>query len=145
MPVLKAEVKALIVTALACYDTPSQVAEQVKEEFGLDLPRQHIETYNPTRHQGKNLSKSWRALFDKTREEFKAGLIDIPIAQRHYRLKVMQRIMVKAESSGNRALALQTIEQAAKETGDVYVNHPRGGSDNSPDAGKLVIEGGLPD
>lgn len=145
MPILKPDVKAHIVVALACYDTPSQVADSVKDEFGLTITRMQVAVYDPTKSQGKHLSKQWRELFAKTREEFKAGLIDIPIAQRHYRLRVMQRIVTKAERQGNRALALQTIEQAAKETGDIYVNHPRGGSDNSPDAGKLVIEGGLPD
>ena len=34
------EVKAFVVQALACFDTPSEVAKAVKEEFGLVVSRQ---------------------------------------------------------------------------------------------------------
>lgn len=122
MAALKPPVQVFIVTALACYDTPSQVAEAVKEEFGLEVSRQQVSGYDPHKHQGRNLSQQWRDLFAQARKDFIAGLIDVPIAQRAYRLRVMQRIVAKAESTGNRALVLQTIEQAAKETGDYFVN-----------------------
>ncbi|MDU2882953.1 MAG: DUF2280 domain-containing protein, partial [Enterobacter sp.] len=40
MATLKGEVKAFIVQPLACFDTPSQVVELVKKEFGLSITRQ---------------------------------------------------------------------------------------------------------
>ena len=43
MAALKSEVKSFIVQALACFDTPSQVAEAVKNEFGVVLSRQQVE------------------------------------------------------------------------------------------------------
>ncbi|WP_256345640.1 DUF2280 domain-containing protein, partial [Pseudomonas sp. F1002] len=46
----------------------------------------------------------------------------IPIANRAYRLRALGRMAEKAETMKNMALATQIIEQAAKETGDVYVN-----------------------
>ncbi|MDR0216176.1 MAG: DUF2280 domain-containing protein [Comamonas sp.] len=114
--------KRFIVQALACYDTPTQVAEAVKEEFGTVLDRGHVGCYDPTKVSGKDLAKKWRDLFAATREAFKNELTEIPIAQRSYRLKVLQRIVSKAESMKNMPLALQVLEQAAKECGDMYVN-----------------------
>ncbi|MNH39174.1 hypothetical protein D3C79_1003070 [compost metagenome] len=37
-------------------------------------------------------------------------------------MKVLQRIVAKAEAMKNMPLALQVLEQAAKECGDMYVN-----------------------
>lgn len=43
MATLKNEVKSFIVQALACFDTPSQVVESVKNEFGVVVTRQQVE------------------------------------------------------------------------------------------------------
>ena len=56
MAALKSEVKSFIVQALACFDTPSQVAEAVKNEFGVVLSRQQVETHDPTKSSGKGLA-----------------------------------------------------------------------------------------
>ncbi|MEN1613625.1 DUF2280 domain-containing protein, partial [Pseudomonas aeruginosa] len=47
MATLNSDVKAFIVQALACFDTPSQVAESVKKEFGIEVSRQQIESHDP--------------------------------------------------------------------------------------------------
>lgn len=116
------DVKRFIVQALACHDTPQQVSEAVKEEFGLTVPRQQVALYDPTKHAGRNLSQKWRAVFEATRANFEVETGKIPIAQRAYRLRKMGQIAVKAEQMRNLPLALQILEQAAKETGDAYVN-----------------------
>ena len=43
MAALNSEVKGFIVQALACFDTPSQVAAAVREEFGIEVTRQQCE------------------------------------------------------------------------------------------------------
>ena len=43
MAALKGEVKAFIVQSLACFDTPSQVVDAVKKEFGITIPRHQFE------------------------------------------------------------------------------------------------------
>lgn len=137
MAALSEDVKLFIVQALACYDTPSQVAEAVKEEFGVLIVRQQVATYDPTKHTGKNVSKKWRAVFDATREKFKAEVADIPIANRAFRLRTLQRMVTKAEGMKNMALTAQLLEQAAKEVGDAYVNRRL-------DAPKAPGEGDIP-
>lgn len=122
MAALSNDVKAFIVQALACFDTPSQVAEAVQKEFSITVTRQQVETHDPTKYSGKGLAKRWVALFEDTRKRFREETADIPIANRAYRLRALGRMAEKAESMKNMALTAQLLEQAAKEVGDVYVN-----------------------
>ena len=122
MAVLKSDVKAFIVQALACFDTPTQVSQAVKQEFDLDVTRQQVEQHDPTKRAGANLAAKWRTLFEDTRKRFREETAEIPIANRAYRLRTLGRMAEKAESMKNMALTAQLLEQAAKEVGDVYVN-----------------------
>lgn len=122
MAALRAEVKAFIVQALACFDTPSQVAEAVKTEFGITITRQQVESHDPTKYAGKGLGAKWADLFHECRKRFREETADIPIANRAYRLRALGRMAEKAENMRNLALTAQLLEQAAKECGDVFVN-----------------------
>ncbi|HHM4214145.1 TPA: DUF2280 domain-containing protein [Klebsiella pneumoniae] len=122
MAALKPEVKAAIVQMLACYDTPSQVVDAVQKDFGITITRQQVETHDPTKVSGKTLAKKWVDLFNLTRDRFLNEISDIPIANKAYRLRALDRMMTKAESMRNMALAASLMEQAAKECGDAYTN-----------------------
>lgn len=119
MPKLPEPVKAFIVQRLACFDTPTQVAAAVKEEFGLEVTRQRVHEYDPGR---KSPGKKWRALFDSTRARFLEGVSDIPSANKATRIRRLERMAVAAEASKNYALAAQLYEQIAKEMGGLYTN-----------------------
>ncbi|AJX59876.1 hypothetical protein AQ938_06890 [Burkholderia pseudomallei] len=125
MAKLTDDVKAFIVRALACYDTPEQVARAVKQEFGLDVSRQACEAYDPNKYVGRNLSQKWRVIFEKTREAFKTDVGDIPIANISFRLRTLQRTLAEAEKRGNTVVVLQALEQAAKEAGGAFTNKTR--------------------
>jgi hypothetical protein len=140
MAALKDDVKAFIVQALACFDKPSQVATAVKEEFKIEVTRQQVESYDPTKYAGRTLNIKWRTLFDDTRKRFREETAEIGIANRAARLRALDRMADKAESKGNLPLAIQIIEQAAKEVGDVYVN--RRLDRDKPPVG--TNEGGIP-
>lgn len=122
MAALKGEVKAFIVQSLACFDTPSQVVEAVKKEFGLSITRQQVESHDPTKANGRGLAQKWVELFHETRKRFQTELSDIPIANKAYRLRALDRMMTRAEGMKNMALAASLMEQAAKEVGDAYSN-----------------------
>jgi hypothetical protein len=125
MAALKDEVKRFIVQALACFDTPTQVVQAVKETFGLELTRQQCELYDPTKYAGRDLGVKWRTVFEDTRKRFREETAEIPIANRSFRLRAMNRSFERADSSKNIPLAMQILEQAAKETGDMFVNRSR--------------------
>ncbi|MDD0971623.1 DUF2280 domain-containing protein [Pseudomonas aphyarum] len=122
MAALKNDVKAFIVQALACFDTPTLVSQNVKQEFDIDVTRQQVEQHDPTKRAGANLAAKWRTLFEDTRKRFREETAEIPIANRAYRLRTLGRMAEKAENMKNMALTAQLLEQAAKEVGDVYVN-----------------------
>ncbi|WP_368607483.1 DUF2280 domain-containing protein [Pseudomonas fulva] len=122
MAALSNDVKAFIVQALACFDTPSQVVEAVHKEFSITVTRQQVETHDPTKYSGKGLAKRWVALFNDTRKRFREETAEIPIANRAFRLRGLGRMAEKAENMRNLALTAQLYEQAAKECGDMYVN-----------------------
>lgn len=122
MATLKGEVKAFIVQSLACYDTPSQVVEAVQKEFGLSITRQQVESHDPTKANGRGLAQKWVDMFNATRERFQNEISDIPIANKAYRLRVLDRMATRAEGMKNLALTAEIIEQAAKECGDAYTN-----------------------
>lgn len=122
MATLTEAAKQHIVQALACFDTPTQVVESVKEEFGIDVGRQQVAQYDPTKASGKSLSKKWRTMFEDTRKRFRDEVAEIPIASRAFRLRALGRLATQAERMGNKGLAVAVIEQAAKEVGDIYVN-----------------------
>ncbi|MDX8187549.1 DUF2280 domain-containing protein [Acinetobacter pittii] len=130
MAALKEPVKIYIVQALACRDTPQEVVEQVKQEFGVDISRSQCECYDPTKYSGRNLSMKFVELFESTRERFDEGLIDIPIANKYYRLKQYQR---QLDRTRNVKTALKILEQAAKDIGGQFTNRQEiTGKDGGP-------------
>ena len=120
MATLKEPVKIFIVQSLACRDTPQEVAELVKQEFKISIDRVQVAAYDPTKAAGKNLSKKFVELFHKTRADFDAGLIDIPIANKHYRVKQYQKQLER--NAKNTVMSLKILEQAAKDCGGQFTN-----------------------
>ncbi|MGE6480745.1 DUF2280 domain-containing protein [Psychrobacter namhaensis] len=122
MATLNNKVKAFIVQGLATYMMPSEVAEAVKKEFNLEITRQQVSSYDPTKASGMNLAKKWRDLFKQFRDDFNNDIQAIPIANKAYRLNMLDRMARDAEKSKNRPLAASLLEQAAKDVGEVFTN-----------------------
>ncbi|KQS79047.1 hypothetical protein ASG25_10700 [Rhizobium sp. Leaf384] len=122
---LSEPIKVYIVQALACFDTPSVVADAVRRDFGEVVTRQSIENYDPAKKAGANLSDKWRMLFEETRKAFLEDTSKIAISHRAVRLRAIQRMAEKAEDRGNMVLAASLLEQAAKEVGDAYTNRQK--------------------
>jgi hypothetical protein len=119
---LSEEAKLFVVQALACFDTPSAVAQAVRRDFDLTITPQSVEAYDPTKRAGRRLSDKWRALFEETRKAFLENMAAIGVANKAVRLRMIGRIAERAETAGNSAVALQALEQAAKEVGDAFTN-----------------------
>lgn len=142
MAALSTEVKAFIVQSLACYETPAKVIELVKENFKVTVTRQQVSAYDPANAMAKSLSRKWVDLFNSTRTRFQTEITDIPIANKSYRLRVLDRMATKTEGMKNFSLTAQLIEQAAKECGDSYTNKQKlehTGKDGGPIVQKSVV------
>lgn len=92
MAALKEPVKIFIVQSLACFETPQQVADAVQQRFGIEVDRRQCEGYDPTKYTGRNLSKKLKDLFERTREDFKQNIEDIPIANKVFHFKELQKM-----------------------------------------------------
>ncbi|WAT10138.1 DUF2280 domain-containing protein [Rouxiella badensis] len=125
MAALSTEVKAFIVQSLACFEPPAKVVELVKAEFNVQVSRQQVSQYSPGNAMAAKLSQKWVDLFASTRKRFQEEVSDIPIANKAYRLRVLDRMATKAEGMKNFGMTAQLIEQAAKEAGDAYTNRQK--------------------
>ena len=92
MATLKEPVKIFIVQSLACFDTPQQVADVVKQEFGIEIERQQVASYDPTKATCRGMSKKLKDLFIRTRKDFKSNIYDIPLANKAVRLNELQKM-----------------------------------------------------
>lgn len=130
MAALKEPVKIFIIQSLACRDTPQEVVELVKQEFDVVITRSQCQSYDPTKYSGRNLSQKYIDLFNETRKKFDEGLIDIPIANKHYRMRQYQKHL---EKTRNVKTAMKLLEQAAKDSGGQYTNRTEHtGKDGAP-------------
>lgn len=141
-------IKTFIVQHLAMFDTPSQVAEAVKEEFKVEVTRQLVESYNPER-AGEKPAKKWVQLHAATRKAFLDEVAAVPTAHKAVRLRRLDRMATKAEQKGNMVLAKELLEQIAKECGDAFTNKRKlvGGNQtegDSPISHEFVFEPDVP-
>ena len=114
MAALKEPVKIFIVQSLACFETPQQVADLVEETYKIKIDRKQCHSYDPTKYAGRNLSKKLKDLFYETRKKFQENILDIPIANKAFRLKELQDMY---EDSGRNKRAKQNLlKQAFQET-----------------------------
>lgn len=132
--------KRFIVQALACWDTPSQVVEAIKEEFGVEVHRSQVAQYDPTKVAGERLAKRWQELFETTRDRFRQEVAEIPIADQAYRLRQLGKIYERHISRGNVVGAAAVLEQAAKEAGGAFTNRrEHTGAGGGPIEQKTVV------
>ena len=93
MATLKEPIKIFIFQSLAFMETPQQVADAVKQDFKVDIDRSQVATYDPTKRAGKNLSPKLKQLFEETRRELQENILDIPLANKAFRLKNYKKCM----------------------------------------------------
>lgn len=116
---LSGDVITYVVTRLACYDRPVAIQTDVRTTFGIEMSLPQILYYDPE-HSPK-LAKKWQRYHGKVRERFLNDTSSIPIAQKAYRLRTLQRLLEKDEVRGATALAGQHIRQAAEEMGGKFI------------------------
>jgi len=138
MATLNNKVKAYIVQGLATYMTPSEVVDAVKQEFDLEVTRQQVSSYEPGKAAAINLSQKWKDLFKQFRDDFNNDIQAIPIANKAYRLNMLDRMARDAEKSKNRPLAASLLEQAAKDVGEVFTNKQK--VDNTSSDGSMATK-----
>lgn len=121
---LNSIIQKFIIQRLASFERPQEVADSVKDIFGVSVSLKAITYYHI---DNAKLSTEWRELFLSLRRQFISRLADIPIFHKAYRLKQLQRLYDRQASSKipNEVEMLKILEQAAKEVGGMYENRRR--------------------
>lgn len=131
MAQLKKEIKIFIVRSLAQFNTPTETAQAVHQEYGVQITKQNCEKYDPTKRSGQDLSAELRKEFEATRQDFLDKPQNIPISNLSYRQARRQKVLEGA--GNNKMLIMSVLEQAAKDVGGVFTNRKEiTGKDGKP-------------
>ncbi|NWK73776.1 DUF2280 domain-containing protein [Acinetobacter sp. SwsAc6] len=110
---LKKHEKAFIVRSLAQFMEPSQVAEAVKENYKIDVSRQQVECYDPTKVAGADLSQEFVDMFHEARKKYiDQPIYNIEAANDIVQLRVLSALFIKKQ--GNTRDAIKLSDQIQK-------------------------------
>lgn len=121
MAVLKDNQKTWIVTKLAHFVSPGELAVAFKEEFGADIQIHQIVTYDPTRAKFAGGAR-WKTLFDAMREDYLKNVDAVPGSHQAFRMNMLQQMAADAFKRKNYGQAQSILKQMAEEVGGVLTN-----------------------
>ncbi|MGH9888269.1 MAG: DUF2280 domain-containing protein, partial [bacterium] len=98
---------------------PTEVANAVKEEFGVTIERWQVEEYDPAKRKP---AQKWCAMHAAIRKAFLEEISGVPAAKKAVRVRHLASMAAVAKSKKNYVVAAQLYEQIAKEMGDAYTN-----------------------
>jgi hypothetical protein len=122
MAKLTDEQKSYLVMRFACFASPSEVIEELKNRWNVLATTEQVVYYNASVLSGVKLADKWKALFEKFRAAYIADAQNVAIAHSAYRLHRMQKLLDSKAVEKNVVLQLAILEQAAKEVGGSYTN-----------------------
>ncbi len=115
--------KIMIVTELACFEKATVVRDKIKAEFGIELAVTSIKYYDPTIWgDDHDLAKKWRDMFEVARTKFLKDCARVPVMNKSYRARELQKILDMEIERQNTVGARDTLKQAAEEEGGVFTN-----------------------
>ena len=122
-PKLKDLHRAFLVMEFACFSTPMQAADALKQEFGIEISPQGAQHYDVTSGAGSRAAKKWHDLFAVCRDAFLEDVAArIPHAHKAVRIRKLARASDAFENSKNYMAMANMLERIAKEMGDVHTN-----------------------
>lgn len=121
MASLTPEIQSFVVQQLAWYRTPTQVVEDVQEEYGVDVSRSQVQYYHPEKG-GREPKDEWKEQFYDLRAAIRNGRVDVAIAEEMWRLKQLQIIFKQLMEMDHYLGAAGILKQAAKDRGGKFTN-----------------------
>lgn len=138
MPALSEQEKQAIVVLLAQFHRPVDVVVHMREHFGIEVDRFQVRSYDPTNPR-YGAGAKWRSIFDAARAEHVTAVSSIPIANKAYRLNMLQKLLDRANAMGNIPLACAILRQAAQEMKS-YVAEGKDAALNPADEGPYRVD-----
>ena len=126
--------RAFIVRELACFASPKEAAEALKQEFGIEISPQGAQHYDATKNSGSKPAQRWKDLFALARAAFLEEVQNsIPLAHKSVRIKELARAANNFKANKNYLAMARILEQIAKEVGNVHTNkHELTGAHGGP-------------
>lgn len=104
---LKKHEKAFTVRCLAQFMTPTQVVEEIKDKFNIDVTPQQVECYDPTKVAGADLSQEFVDLFHEARKKYiEQPIYNIEGANDIVQLKILSDLLIKKKNNTRDAIKL---------------------------------------
>lgn len=114
--------KRFLVKAFAQYMTPAKVAAALAKEYGITLPRQGVERYNPLARSALHLPKRFREYFVVERASFEKEMSGLVTVQRAVRVRMREEAALHYEETRNYLAMTRVLNDIADEMGDVRTN-----------------------
>jgi hypothetical protein len=120
--------------------------DALKAQFGVEVSRQAVEHYDPTKKMGQKTASKWAEMFALVRQSFIEQVQEsIPLAHRSVRIKKLANAANRFEKQKNYIGMARILEQIAKEVGNVHTNrHEFTGAHGGPiqymDTGDMTDE-----
>lgn len=125
---LTERLKEYVIERLAGFDSPVAIVKSLKEEFGITITRQTIESYDPSR--GRKPAKKYREQFFAMRHEILEGKAARVATRKGVRLRWLENMAIHAMAQGDYALADRLLGSIAREVGDRRPNEAEARPDN---------------
>ena len=121
---LKDEHRAFLVREFACYSSPQEAADALKETFGIEITPQGAQHYDATSENGKRqAAKKWHELFEVYRNAFLHDIEKrVPEAHKSVRIQELAKASRAFKRSKNYLSMARMLEQLAREMGDAFSN-----------------------
>lgn len=116
------KVQKFIVEQNACDEKPTDVVRAVKEEFDLEITKQAVEHYDPTKAAGSGLSPSLAEHYWAVRDKYERQEDERGIGSLSYRLRRLAVLERQAFARGNSLEVRECLKQAAEDKGGKYTN-----------------------
>ena len=115
--------RAFLVREFACFATPMEAADALREEYGIEIAPQSAQHYDSLSFAGSKAAKKWHELFAVARQAFLDDVVArVPHAHKAVRIRKLARASDAFENSKNYMAMANMLERIAKEMGDVHTN-----------------------
>ncbi len=115
--------RAFLVREFACFATPMEAADALRQEYGIEIAPQSAQHYDATSGAGARAAKKWQELFGHTRNAFLDHVEKtVPHAYKAVRVRKLAKAADTFEDRGNYMAMADMLERIAKEMGNVHTN-----------------------
>ena len=120
---LKDHHRSFLVREFACFASPKEAANALKQEFGTEISPQGAQHYDVTSGAGARAAKKWRELFDFSRQAFLDDVEKrVPEAYKAVRIQELAKASRAFKKKENYLAMARMLELIAKECGNVHTN-----------------------